>query len=91
MSWDSILVDAIVALWPEACGTLSSAHLYSYLQEHHAPPPPERMHTLLSNLQQEHLIAGAAGINPDSLATHGALVITWVNPELLGARQVAHA
>jgi hypothetical protein len=88
--WDSILVDAIVTLWPESSGTLSSAHLYHYLQERHTPPPPSNMHILLTSLQQTEQIAGVAGINPVSLATHGALMITWVNPNLLTGRRREH-
>ncbi len=89
-SWDTTLVQAIATLWPEAYGTLSSAHLYQYLNDHHTPPPPSGMHTLLTKLQQAQLIAGVVGINPASLATHGALMITWVNPSLLDRASPEH-
>lgn len=86
-TWDAALVRAIVALWPEAKGTLSSAHLYQYLQAQDTPPPLNGMHTLFAVLQQDRRIAGAQGINPQSIATDGALMITWVSPDLAATQE----
>jgi hypothetical protein len=80
--WNKVVMQAITKLWPESQGSLSSAHVWHYLTSHGQFPPPQGMHTVLTWLQEQRLIQGVAGIAPQSVAQHGALLITWVSPKL---------
>jgi hypothetical protein len=75
-------MQAIGKLWPESQGSLSSAHVWQYLINHGQFPPPQGMHAVLTWLQEQRLIQGVAGIAPQPVAQHGALLITWVSPKL---------
>jgi len=80
--WNKVVMQAISKLWPESQGSLSSAHVWHYLTSHGQFPPPQGMHAVLTWLQEQRLIQGVAGIAPQPVAQHGALLITWVSPKL---------
>lgn len=79
------VIAATAALWPGAGGGLATGAILAHLAGQGREPAARSLYLLLESLQLRGLVRLSRG-NPRRAAeqAHGARIITWVNPAILG-------
>lgn len=79
-----VVLAAVADRWPVAAGALASDAMLQRLVEAKQQVPPQRLNDALEGLQGRGLLRLSRGfLNQEGSDTHGARVITWVDPVAL--------
>ena len=79
-----VVLQAIADLWPAADDALASDAILQRLVEAKQKVPPRRLNEALEELQGRGLLRVSRGfLDQEGIDTHGARVITWVDPVAL--------
>ncbi len=78
-----LVLEAIIDRWQQGERAIASEDVYTQLVNAGEQIPEGAMAEIFEDLESRGLIRGPGFINSDGIKTHGSVVVTWVNPDLL--------